>query len=223
MNKTMKKAMSSNWLQGLAYRLIRLYALTFRLTVENEEEWMAFIKNGGRVLLCTWHQQFFSAIRYFKNYEPYAPGLMISRSVDGDFIAAVASRSGWRPARGSSSKGGKTAMMVVISHLKETGLAGHIMDGPRGPIGKVKAGALSIALATDAVIVPFYMSADRAWYFNSWDKFFIPKPFAKVTLKYGQMIYLQKPDDENEFEAQRQKIEDIMISELKTAPVKAAR
>ena len=219
----MKKAMSSNWLQGLAYRLIRLYALTFRLTVENEEEWMAFIKNGGRVLLCTWHQQFFSAIRYFKNYEPYAPGLMISRSVDGDFIAAVASRSGWRPARGSSSKGGKTAMMVVISHLKETGLAGHIMDGPRGPIGKVKAGALSIALATDAVIVPFYMSADRAWYFNSWDKFFIPKPFAKVTLKYGQMIYLQKPDDENEFEAQRQKIEDIMISELKTAPVKAAR
>lgn len=143
---------------------------------------------------------------------------MISRSVDGDFIAAVASRTGWRPARGSSSKGGKSAMMVVISHLKETGLAAHILDGPRGPIGKVKAGALSIALAADAVIVPFYMSADRAWYFNSWDKFFIPKPFAKVTLKYGQMIYLQESDDENEFEAQRQHIEDIMISELKTAP-----
>jgi lysophospholipid acyltransferase (LPLAT)-like uncharacterized protein len=218
MNKTIKKAMSSNWLQGLAYRLIRLYAITFRLTVENEEEWMSFIKNGGRVLLCTWHQQFFSAIRYFKNYTPYAPGLMISRSVDGDFIAAVASRSGWRPARGSSSRGGKSAMMEVISHLKETGLAAHILDGPRGPIGKVKAGALSIALAADAVIVPFYLSADRAWYFNSWDKFFIPKPFAKVTLKYGQMIYLHKSDDENEFETQRQHIEDIMISELKTAP-----
>ncbi len=97
-------------------------------------------------------------------------------------------------------------MMVVISHLKETGLAGHIMDGPRGPIGKVKAGALSIALAADAVIVPFYMSADRAWYFNSWDKFFIPKPFAKVTLKYGQMIYLQKSDDENEINFKNIKI-----------------
>jgi hypothetical protein len=223
MNKTTKTIVSSKWLQGLAYRLIRLYALTFRLTVENEEEWLSFIKNGGRVLLCTWHQQFFSAIRYFQNYKQYAPGLMISRSVDGDFIAAVASRTGWRTARGSSSKGGKSAMMQVISHLKETGLAAHILDGPRGPIGKVKAGALSIALAADAVIVPFYVSADRAWYFNSWDKFFIPKPFAKVTLKYGQMIHLQTPGNAAEFEAQRQHVEDIMISELKTPPEQAAR
>ena len=66
-------------------------------------------------------------------------------------------------------------MMEVISHIKETGLGAHILDGPTGPIGKVKAGAISIALATDAVIVPFYVSADRAWYFNSWDRFCIPK------------------------------------------------
>jgi lysophospholipid acyltransferase (LPLAT)-like uncharacterized protein len=218
MSKILKKTISSSWFQGFVYRFIRMYALTYRFTVENEEEWMNYLKQGGKVLLCVWHQQFFSAIRYFTNYKAYAPTLMISRSADGDLIAGVASRTGWRPARGSSSKGGKTAMMEVISHINETGLGAHILDGPRGPIGKVKAGAISIALATDAVIVPFYVSADRAWYFNSWDKFFIPKPFAKVTLKYGQMIYLQKSDDENEFEAQRQHIEDIMISELKTAP-----
>lgn len=218
MSKILKKTISSIWFQGFVYRFIRMYAATYRFRVENEDEWMNHLKNGGRVLLCVWHQQFFSAIRYFKNYNQYAPGLMISRSADGDLIAGVASRTGWRPARGSSSRGGKTAMMEVISHIKETGLGAHILDGPTGPIGKVKAGAISIALATDAVIVPFYVSAERAWYFNSWDKFFIPKPFAKVTLKYGQMIHLQKPHDENEFEAQRQHIEDIMISELKTAP-----
>jgi len=106
-------------------------------------------------------------------------------------------------------------MMEVISHIKETGLGAHILDGPTGPIGKVKAGAISIALATDAVIVPFYVSADRAWYFNSWDRFCIPKPFAKVTLRYDTMIHLGKPVDEAGFETLRQHVEDTMISELR--------
>ena len=214
MSKILKKTISSIWFQGFVYRFIRMYAATFRLTVENEEEWINYLKNGGRVLLCAWHQQFFSAIRYFKNYKEFAPGLMISKSADGDLIAGVASRTGWRPARGSSSKNGKSAMMEVISHLKESGLAAHIMDGPRGPIGKVKAGAISIALAADAVIVPFYVSAARAWHFNSWDKFFIPKPFARVTLTYDRMIPLTIPSTEEDFETLRSQAENIMIKKL---------
>jgi len=47
------------------YWFIRLYSATFRLTVENEKQWLNHIHSGGRVLLCVWHQQFFSAIRYF--------------------------------------------------------------------------------------------------------------------------------------------------------------
>jgi len=109
-------------------------------------------------------------------------------------------------------------MMEVIDKLKETGLAAHIMDGPRGPIGKVKAGAVSIALAADAVIVPFYVSADRAWYFRSWDRFFIPKPFARVTLRYDRMIPLSPPETESDFEGLRRQVEEIMIKELRNAP-----
>ncbi len=210
MGKLTKTLLTSSPFQGFVYRCIRLYSATFRFTVENEAPWMARVKNGGNVLLCVWHQQFFSAIRYFKNYKPYAPALMISKSADGDLIAGVASRTGWRPARGSSSRGGKSAMMEVMEKLKETGLAAHIMDGPRGPMGKVKAGAISIALAADAVIVPFYVSADKAWYFNSWDKFFIPKPFARVTLHYDNMISLSPPDSDTEFEVLRQSVETQM-------------
>jgi len=215
MSKFLKKALTASWFHGLVYHLIRLYALTFRLTVENEKEWMTYLQSGGRVLLCAWHQQFFSAIRYFKTYQDYAPGLMISRSADGEFIAGVAARSGWRPVRGSSSKGGRSAALAVISHLKETGLAGHVVDGPTGPFGKVKAGLIRIALGADAVIVPFYVSADRAWYFRSWDRFFIPKPFARVTLTYDHIIPIHEPESENDFEAQRQHVEDTMAKWLK--------
>ncbi len=210
LKKKLKQSTASRGFQVIIYYLIRLYSWSFRFTIKNEEEWRNHLRNGGRVLLCTWHQQFFAAIRHFKIYETYRPSLMISQSSDGDIIAGIARLSGWHPVRGSSSKDGKIALDEMIKRLKAGGLAAHIMDGPRGPIGKVKAGAIRLALDADAVIVPFYVSADRAWFFNSWDKFFIPKPFAKVTLRYDAPIAILKPESEIDFELQRKKVEDIM-------------
>ena len=92
------------------YRLSRAYSWTFNLKVENEKEWMDYLANGGAVLLCGWHQQFFSAIRYFQNYRIFNPAIMISQSKDGELVAGVAKRSGWNPVRGSSSRGGREAL-----------------------------------------------------------------------------------------------------------------
>ena len=215
MVKPIKRALSSDWFQRFLYFFIRLYSWSFRFTVENEEEWKEHLRNGGRVLLCTWHQQFFSAIRHFKNYESYRPSLMISRSSDGDIIAGIARLSGWYPVRGSSSKDGRKALREMIRRLKASGLAAHILDGPRGPLGKVKAGAIQLALINDAVIVPFYVSADRAWFFNSWDRFFIPKPFARVHLRFDSPVHLVRSRSETEFENQRKQLEDMMAPELR--------
>jgi len=138
----------------LFYFIIRIYSWTFRLHIENEKEWMDHLKGGGSILLCCWHQQFFSAIRHFKSYESLQPSLMISKSKDGDIIAKIAEYSGWTIVRGSSSKGGVEALKGMIERLEQTRLAGHIVDGPRGPSGVVKAGVISIARATHARIVP---------------------------------------------------------------------
>ena len=195
---------------SLLYRFIRAYSWTFRLTVENEKTWTDYLKNGGVVLLCTWHQQFFSAIRYFRKYREFDPSLMISQSKDGQIIAGVAERSGWRTVRGSSSKGGATALKEIVRQLRASRLAAHIVDGPRGPAGEVKAGAIRMAQLTHAAIVPFYTSAERAWFFNSWDRFFLPKPFSKVTIRFGDMINLERIKDDQNFERQRRRLEDIM-------------
>ncbi len=201
-------------LLSVLYRLIRAYIWTFRLRIKNEESWMNYLENGGTVLICTWHQQFFTAIRHFKNYEDFNPALMISKSRDGDFIAGIAERSGWYPVRGSSSRDGSKALSEMIVRLKKTRLAAHIIDGPRGPSGEVKAGLIRLANATDAVIVPFYVSADKAWYFNSWDKFMLPKPFSRVSLHFGDMIQLQSVERPEAFEKQRLYIEKVMLPGL---------
>ena len=210
-----KKVLISKWVQLLLYKLIRMYSGTIRLTVENENAWLSILNGGGRILICAWHQQFFSAIRYFKKYQVLKPSLMISQSFDGEIIAGIAALTGWNPVRGSSSKGGESALKAMIQALKATGLAAHIVDGPRGPIGHVKKGAIRLALETGAFIVPVYVASDQAWFFNSWDKFFVPKPFSKVTLRFDNPIQLEYPASESEFEALRQQVETVMHKELK--------
>ena len=175
---------------------------------------MEYRRNGGVVLLCTWHQQFFSAIRPFKKYKTFNPSIMISQSKDGEIVAKMALRNGWDPVRGSSSKGGMGALKKMIANLKENKLAVHIIDGPIGPSGIVKAGAIRLAHAADAVIVPLSVSAEKAWYFNSWDKFLLPKPFSKVFLRFGKMIKLDRVKDRESFEKQRKHLEEIMLPSL---------
>ncbi len=196
-----------------AYYLIRVYASTFRLRVENQDRWMNLLNSDRPLILCTWHQQFFSAIRHFKKYARYHPGLMISRSQDGDLISAVARRSGWRTPRGSSSRGGKEAMAEMITHLNTYGFGAHVLDGPTGPMGKVKPGIIKMALQTNAVLVPFFTDADRAWFFNSWDRFMVPKPFAKVRLRFLDPIRICEQKSEN-FEALREQLEKTMLPGL---------
>jgi len=198
-------------LVSLIYRIIRSYSWTFRLTVENERSWMSYLEQGGSVLICTWHQQFLSVIRHFQNYRKYRPALMISKSRDGDIIAGVAVRTGWVPVRGSSSRGGSEALAEMIARLRETRLAGHIVDGPRGPAGTVKPGLIRLALAADAVIVPICVVAEKAWHANSWDRFLIPKPFSRVTIRFIDMIRPGPMETTEEFEEQRARVEETMI------------
>jgi lysophospholipid acyltransferase (LPLAT)-like uncharacterized protein len=195
---------------NLLYWIVRFYCATFRLAVFNEKQWLNYLEHGGRVLLCAWHQQFFSVIRHVKKYEKYHPSLMISKSLDGEIIANIAELTGWHTARGSSSRDGGAALKEMTQRLKLYGLAGHILDGPRGPAGQVKPGIISLAHATNAVIVPVFIKAEKAWYFNSWDKFMVPKPFSRVKMYFGENISLPPLQTEGDFENQRLMLEKIM-------------
>ncbi len=216
MRPIVQSIMATPSFQRWLYRFIHIYSRTLRLRIENESRWQQLIDQGTPVLLCTWHQQFFTAIRHFKRYAKYQPALMISRSRDGAIIAAVARQTGWKTIRGSSSRGGKSALRSMIHHLECFKLAAHILDGPTGPMGVVKAGAIRLAHAARATIVPFSVSAHRALYFNSWDRFMLPLPFSRVTLKFGDPIRFTPTSDPEAFERQRVRLEAILAPSLAT-------
>ena len=211
MHPTIRSILAAPPVHRLLYHLVHLYSRTFRLQVDNEARWLQLIDAGTPVLLCTWHQQFFSAIRHFRKYAKYRPALMISRSRDGAIIAAVARQTGWTTVRGSSSRGGKAALRAMIRHMNTHHLGAHILDGPTGPIGVVKAGIIRMAHESHAVIVPFSVAADRALVFNSWDRFMLPLPFSRVTLRFAEPVRFTPTTDPQTFEEQRARLEALIL------------
>lgn len=86
----------------------------------------------------------------------------------------------------------------------------HILDGPRGPRGVVKAGIIRMSQLSGVPIVPVYASVSRAWVLKSWDRFLIPKPFSTVTVRFDKPIPVPAELDEAAFESIRLEIEKKM-------------
>jgi len=215
MFKKLRKIATSRLAGAIIFRILRLYCKTLRLKLVNEDQWLEYLQNGGRVLICAWHQQFFAGIKCFDKYRNFNPSLMISKSLDGEIIAGVANRCGWYSVRGSSSRDGGSALKEMVLRLRQNRLAVHILDGPRGPKGVVKAGAISLAYEGEACMVPTYVEAERAWYFQSWDKFMLPKPFSRVTIHFAEMIKPMPLRSDNDFENRRLALEAILKPHLR--------
>jgi lysophospholipid acyltransferase (LPLAT)-like uncharacterized protein len=96
----------------------------------------------------------------------------------------VARRLGCKLVRGSSSRGGDRALLGLVRALKDGFTVAVTPDGPRGPYRSFAPGALVAAHRAGAPVVAFGVHASRAWYLKSWDRFMIPKPFARLTIVF---------------------------------------
>jgi len=194
----------------LAYILLRFYLTLIRIRVVNEDPLLNHLKKGGKGIAAIWHQRFFGAIGYAKKFSTLAPSLIISQSRDGELISQMVSRFGFRPIRGSSSRGGKEALAAIVQDLSQNQAAVHAVDGPLGPKGVVKAGLIRMAQLSQAAIFLVYISIDRAWILHSWDRFLIPKPFSRMLVRWSDPIFVQREMDPETFEALRLEVEDKM-------------
>ena len=132
--------------------------------------------------------------------------VLISSSKDGDYIAEPTKLFGFKTARGSSSRKGIAAFKELVRLSKNHTIA-ITPDGPRGPRGKVKDGALQLSYLTKIPLCAVKVKVSSAWVFNSWDRFVLPKPFAKIEVEYSEPIYVASKED---FELYKEQIEGFM-------------
>jgi lysophospholipid acyltransferase (LPLAT)-like uncharacterized protein len=135
---------------------------------------------------------------------------LISRSADGEYLSRVVEHWDYHSARGSSTRGGMEALRELVRAVRSGRSLAITPDGPRGPRQVMKPGVVVVAQLTGQPLVPVSVSASSAWYIKSWDRFMIPRPFATLTVRYGDPIYVPRAATEADVNEITQRVETVL-------------
>ena len=161
---------------------LQVLARTWRIRIVNEGYLLDLRRAERPFIFALWHGHLLPLLWHHRGQGVL---ILISEHRDGELVARAADSLGYGLIRGSTTRGADRALISLVRELT----AGHEVaitpDGPRGPAETFAPGALVAAQRSDTFILPVAASADRAWRLRSWDRFMIPKPFARVTIAYA--------------------------------------
>jgi len=186
---TAGRSLAYRWLiVPLAVGLIRLmWRMCYVVRVDGAEHLQAALGKAPSFVPCYWHQHQLFCGKYLldQGARGVKVGWLISPSVDGEIGAMIVRRFGAHVIRGSSTNSGARALRDYYQALVKENISPIITpDGPRGPRFKFKPGAILLAQMSGRAMLPMAFAASRAWLVK-WDKFVIPKPFAKIAIAIG--------------------------------------
>jgi hypothetical protein len=100
---------------GLGYPLINALGHTLRWRVEGMHHLDAITASGRQPVMAFWHGRILPATFYFRGR-----GIVVitSENFDGEWIARIIERFGYGTARGSSTRGGRKAMVQLVRAMK---------------------------------------------------------------------------------------------------------
>lgn len=179
-----------NLLANAGYWVVGAISRTVHVAVENGGLMEERLSNGLGQVLVTWHGRSLVPLFHFRDRGFYA---IISPSRDGEITYRMYRRFGWEAARGSSARGAAKAALACVRKIREGGTLAIVPDGPTGPAGVVQPGILYFARKSGCPVIPAGVSAHPAWFFDSWDRFLLPKPFARASIVFGDPVMV--PDD----------------------------
>lgn len=190
--------------------LVLTLGATWRIRRLRVAEQDARLDRGERCIFAFWHARLLPLV-FTHRHRSIA--VLISRHRDGELIARIIGRLGFLTGRGSSTRGGEEGVRDMLRHAREGRLLAITPDGPRGPAEHVKAGLVYLASRSGLPVIPVASAASRAWRLDSWDRFRVPGPFARVVVGYGAPIAIPAGLADEDLEPWRARIEGA-IGEL---------
>jgi len=180
--------------------VLRFLALTIRKEVFFPDRPQKFWEQGQPIIAAFWHQRLLMM--------PFLPrrgkvGMLISQHRDGEFIARAVKLFGVDAIRGSTTRGGFSALRGMIRFFQTGANIAITPDGPQGPKHIVQGGVVELARQTGAPILPVTYSASRQKVFASWDNFILPLPFCRVAYIWGEPLFVSRDIDKKGLEENR--------------------
>lgn len=188
----------------------RFASLCFRILATTWRYKVRGAKPTKPAVITFWHDEMLAVWKYFAHIG--AVGLT-SQSKDGNLLATLLNDWKYHVVRGSSSQGGKEALLELCQKAPHS----YILltpDGPRGPRHTMKIGALLIGARSSVPLCLCRAEYKGYRFLKSWDKFFVPYPFARITLYFSEPIITPAESDRVIMDSVMKKCENILNSVL---------
>lgn len=164
----------------IVFVFYRLISWSWRIQLVAPEELKENLKNKTPFILAHFHGDEAALLHLAKTYKL---STMISTSKDGEMMNVVYKLLGGKTSRGSSTRGGVSALKGLIELSRRGSSCNIAVDGPKGPIYEVKPGVFELSRLLKSEIFAGGAYCESAWKFpRSWNQAYFPKPFAKVVI-----------------------------------------
>jgi len=202
----------ARWLIAVGFRVLQLWVRTLRYEIDDRADVIG--KPADQTYIgALWHNRLlifpFVLRRFFSNRHGAA---LISASRDGDLLADAITRFSFDVVRGSSSRLGVSAIFQLTDVLASGRDVVITPDGPRGPAYELGPGIILLAQKSGSAVLPVNMEYSSCWRLKSWDRFILPRPFAKIRVIIGQPHRVRSTNTVADFEAERLRLQDAMMA-----------
>ena len=197
----MKLRLTPSQLRRIGHPVVSLLARTWRCEAPVNHALADDVRAGRRaIVIACWHEELLPLLWHGRGI---GMGVVVSGSRDGEYAAQLAESFGYRPLRGSSSRGGARVLREAVQALQSGVSVTFTPDGPRGPRQVFKPGAALAAQQASVPLLTIRATSANAWRLRSWDRFTIPRPWSRVRFSYGEPIEVG-PGDSGVSEAARE-------------------
>lgn len=178
----------------IVWIIYRLISWSWRVELHEPESLKQSLRDRKAFILAHFHGDEIAMLFLVRRYRL---STMISKSKDGEMMNTIYKLFGGKTSRGSSSRGGVSALKGLIALTKDGSSCSVAVDGPKGPIYEVKPGVFEMSRLMKAPIYAGGAHCESAWRFpRSWNKTYLPKPFARVVIVWtGPSSPVTKDDD----------------------------
>lgn len=158
----------------------------------------------GPVIFLFWHEYIPFPVYLRPNCRL---AMLLSQHQDAEVLSQVAHFAGLETVRGSTNRGGTSALRELLQRGQGLSLA-ITPDGPRGPRRELAQGAIYLSSRLQIPLISIGFGLDRPWRNRrSWDQFAIPRPFSRARVVVGPQIQIAPDLDRDGIESERLRIQ----------------
>ncbi|KAB8033230.1 lysophospholipid acyltransferase family protein [Fluviispira multicolorata] len=178
---------------GYLYYLLLLKTVRIKLNGFNEIQ--AVWKSGRNAVFCCPHNSILACFVGVDKQERPHVALVASLSKDGELVSKLLLKRRYEMIRGSSSRGGRKALLEMQRAGEQGKSLGIAFDGPKGPPLIPKRGLVGCARVVNGPLFLIHAHSTRGRIFgypramrvNSWDKMLIPLPFSEIEVFFEKL------------------------------------